>query len=79
MDCQESIILLSEYHDGSLSEPVGIEVRIHLDGCPPCADIYRELDEIISWAIQLRENQQLDFPDENTLWLRMGLVERKAY
>lgn len=79
MDCHESITLLSEYRDGVLIESITIEVRAHLDGCPPCADIYRELDEIVHWAVGLRENPGINFPDENVLWQRMRIAERKIH
>ncbi|HYJ46309.1 MAG TPA: zf-HC2 domain-containing protein [Pyrinomonadaceae bacterium] len=79
MDCVESITLLSEYHEGALDEPVSIEVRIHLRDCPPCADVYNELKEIVTKAVALREYQEINFPDENSLWLRMRLAEREAH
>ena len=79
MDCTESIILLSEFHDDALDEHRRVEVQTHLSDCPPCADVLRDLDEIVHRAVTLREYQEINFPDEDVLWLRMGLRERKIH
>lgn len=73
MKCTESITLLSDFRDGQLGNAEQTEMRTHLEKCPPCAGIFSELDTIVLIALALREDQKIDFPDENLIWQRMRL------
>lgn len=71
MDCEESLPLLSEYHAGALDETQLKDVRQHLDGCPPCCDVYHDVESIVASASSLRSEDGISFPDENTVWQRL--------
>ena len=71
MDCEESLELLSEYHAGALGEPDNGGVREHLDCCPPCDDVYHDVETIVHSAPSLREEESISFPDENAIWQRI--------
>jgi hypothetical protein len=71
MDCEESLALLSEYHAGALDESSHGGVRAHLDGCPPCCDVYQDVESIVVSASSLRGEDGISFPDENAVWQRL--------
>jgi len=71
MDCEESLELLSEYHAGALNETASGGVREHLDCCPPCDDVYHDVEAIVVSATSLRTEEGISFPDENTVWQRI--------
>ena len=72
MECEESVELLSELHAGSLEETRAVLVRRHLADCPPCCDVYDELQTIVITATSLgQSNDTLEFPDENIIWQRI--------
>jgi predicted anti-sigma-YlaC factor YlaD len=71
MDCEESLPLLSEYHAGALDETKLNGVRQHLDGCPPCCDVYHDVESIVVSASSLRSEDGISFPDENAVWQRL--------
>ena len=71
MECAESINLLSDLYDGSLDEVARTQVQTHLAECPPCANIFGELGEIVNMAVALNFKQEIAFPDEDALWQRM--------
>jgi predicted anti-sigma-YlaC factor YlaD len=72
MECEESVELLSELHAGSLEETRAILVRRHLADCPPCCDVYDELQTIVITAPSLgHSSDTLEFPDENIIWQRI--------
>jgi predicted anti-sigma-YlaC factor YlaD len=74
MECEESVELLSELHAGTLEETRAILVRRHLADCPPCCDVYDELQTIVITATSLgQSNDTLEFPDENIIWQRITL------
>lgn len=70
MECARSVELLSDFHDGTLEQALYIEVRTHLDGCPPCAAVYQDILRIIFVASELRQTPQIKFPDPNAVWQR---------
>jgi predicted anti-sigma-YlaC factor YlaD len=71
MECEESLELLSEYHAGALDETRRDGVREHLGCCPPCDDIYHDVETIIVSASSLREEEGISFPDETAVWQRI--------
>ncbi len=72
MECEESVELLSELHAGTLEETRAVLVRRHLADCPPCCDVYDELQTIVITATSLgQSNDTLEFPDENIVWQRI--------
>jgi hypothetical protein len=79
MECAESVALLSEYREGTLGETVLVQVRAHLKVCPPCMDVYLDLETIVIAASHLREEQTIPFPDETVIWRRIGLGRRPIY
>jgi predicted anti-sigma-YlaC factor YlaD len=79
MKCEESIPLLSEFRDGALGNIEQVQVRTHLSKCPPCTEIFSELETIVLTAQALREDQKMDFPDENLIWQRMRLTNQTIH
>lgn len=79
MKCTESLSLLSDFHDHLLDDPVERRVKSHLDGCPPCANIFSELSEIVQVSVRLNQNPSIDFPDEDDIWRRMRLADPKIH
>jgi predicted anti-sigma-YlaC factor YlaD len=79
MDCSESLPLLSDFHDGSLDDLLRIQVQTHLARCPPCADVFSDLSEIVNVAVALNLKPELAFPDEDALWQRMRIAEPKVH
>lgn len=71
MDCEESLPLLSEYHAGALDDTQRTGVRTHLDDCPPCCDVYHDVELIVVSATSLRGEEGISFPDENAVWQRL--------
>jgi len=71
MDCEESLPLLSEYHAGALDDTQRNGVRQHLDDCPPCCDVYDDVESIVVSATSLRGEDGISFPDENAVWQRL--------
>jgi anti-sigma factor RsiW len=80
MDCAKSLALLSEFRDGALDEEYRAMVRAHLALCPPCEDVFQDLDTIVAAAaLMLRAEKEISFPDENLLWQRMALTGRTIH
>ena len=79
MDCEKSIELLSDFHDGELNEQWRIEVSAHLAGCQPCAGLYGDLDSIVLAASALRAGQDISYPDEEALWQRLSLADGEIH
>ena len=71
MDCEESLPLLSEYHAGALDDTKRDGVRQHLADCPPCCDVYDDVESIVSSARSLSGEEGISFPDENAVWQRL--------
>lgn len=79
MDCDESLVLLSEYREGTLNEMVLVEIRAHLAECPPCMDVFIDLEAIVVAASGLRSQQEITFPDETVIWQRMSIHKRPIH
>ncbi|HEX8141579.1 MAG TPA: zf-HC2 domain-containing protein [Pyrinomonadaceae bacterium] len=80
MDCAKSLELLSDFHDNGLDETMRVEVRTHLDECPPCAGVFLDLDTIVLAATVLRaEEPGMAFPDEQVIWQRMSIGRRTIH
>ncbi|MGB7924034.1 MAG: zf-HC2 domain-containing protein [Pyrinomonadaceae bacterium] len=79
MECAESLALLSDYREGALDQTNQVAVQSHLAGCPPCKDVFLDLETIVIAAQGLRGEQNINFPDENTLWQRMGVSKRTIH
>ena len=74
MECEESVELLSELHAGALEETQALLIRRHLAECPPCCGVFDDIQTIVITASRLgQSNDQLEFPDENTIWHRVTL------
>jgi predicted anti-sigma-YlaC factor YlaD len=73
MECEESVELLSELHAGTLEETTAVLVRRHLADCPPCCDVFEDLQTIVITATSLGRMNDLEFPDENVVWQRITL------
>jgi predicted anti-sigma-YlaC factor YlaD len=71
MDCEESLPLLSEYHADALDNTQKNGVRQHLGDCPPCCDVYHDVESIVTSASSLRGEEGISFPDENAVWQRI--------
>jgi len=51
VDCSETIERLYIYLDGELTDEIRIEIKRHLDDCPPCLDAFdfeAELRQVIA-------------------------------
>ena len=79
MDCTESLTLLSDLHDGALDDALQSQVQMHLAGCLPCKDVFGDLSQIVNVAVALNLKQEIPFPDEDALWQRMKLADRKVH
>lgn len=71
MECEESLELLSEYQANALDESRRDGVREHLGCCPPCDDVYHDVETIVVSASSLREEDGISFPDETAIWQRI--------
>ncbi|MGI9104922.1 MAG: zf-HC2 domain-containing protein [Pyrinomonadaceae bacterium] len=71
MDCEQSLEVLSEYYAGDLGEIERVAVHVHLSCCPPCNDVYLDVEIIVVSARVLRAEDGVSFPDENAVWQRM--------
>ena len=77
MECEESVALLSELHAGALEETKALLIRRHLADCPPCCDVYDELQTIVVTATTLGQSyDNLQFPDEEQVWQRITILRR---
>lgn len=78
MDCVQSLLLLSDYHDGSLDEEPRSLIIIHLEECTPCMGIFKDLQVIVTSATVIRGEDGITFPDENLIWQRMQIIRTSA-
>jgi len=72
MNCEQSMQELTLYLDRELSEAEILEVRQHLDECPPCRHCYEfqaELKRLVR-----KECASEGAPDRLRLWVRRLLV-----
>lgn len=72
-ECEKSLGLLSDYHDGALDELERAFISTHLAKCKPCEGIYKELDTIVLTATLLRNEDDIAFPDEEAIWQRISV------
>jgi anti-sigma factor RsiW len=54
MRCKEAQKLVSEYVDGSLEERRAAELEKHLESCPDCREVLRDLESIVREARSLK-------------------------
>ena len=73
MNCDKSLKLLSEYHDGSLNVIEAVRIRMHLMICPSCRGIFHDLEMIVSAAAELRDKSSGACPDDKIGWRRFEL------
>jgi predicted anti-sigma-YlaC factor YlaD len=74
MNCEKSLKLLSEFHDGSLNVIEAVRVRMHLMICPSCRGIFHDLELIVSAAAELRDKSPVACPDDKAGWQRFELA-----
>ena len=67
-------MLLSDFHDRSLSMIETARVRMHLMICVSCRGISHDLEQIISAAAELKEKGHITFPDQKAGWQRFESV-----
>ena len=72
-DCEKSLDLLSDFRDGALGELDVTWIRAHLDGCHDCDGVFKDLDMIVATAGALRVEDAIAFPDEDAVWVRIGM------
>jgi anti-sigma factor RsiW len=73
MECAQSLELLSDLNDGLLAEAEQLLVRAHLDGCPPCCNVFYELQMIVVTAKDLHADADIAYPDETVIWQRLTI------
>ena len=79
MECAKSLEVLSDFHAGTLDESEAVQVHAHLAKCPPCMNVFQDLDLIVSAASDLRGAESISFPDENALWQRLRLAKHAVH
>jgi anti-sigma factor (TIGR02949 family) len=47
MSCDELLRRLTEYREGVLNESLCVEIRRHISTCDPCADVQRDLEDLV--------------------------------
>jgi Putative zinc-finger len=47
MNCDDLLRRLTEYGEGTLDEAICMEIRLHLATCTPCADVQRDLQDLV--------------------------------
>ena len=75
MDCAQSLLMLSEYRDKALDDDYFALVKEHLEKCPPCMVIFKDIDLIVMSAPAILEEEGITFPDENVIWQRMRITK----
>jgi len=74
MICTQNITLLSDFHDGLLSEIETAQIRTHLTMCPSCRAISQDLEQIITAAAELRDKDCATGPNEKASWRQFELA-----
>lgn len=74
MDCAKSLSLLSDYRDGALDDGNRTLVGQHLDGCPPCMCIFKDIETIIITARAFASEDGVAYPDEEIFWQRITIT-----
>jgi predicted anti-sigma-YlaC factor YlaD len=70
MNCAKNTTLLSDFHDGLLSDIDSARVRTHLMLCRSCREVFHDLELIISTAAELRDENSVTYPQEKAGWQR---------
>jgi anti-sigma factor RsiW len=73
MNCEKYQNLLSDLIDGSLSPTVCQEVEAHLSACAPCAEARTDLQAIVAYCRELR-NEYETVPNERAMWIGISNV-----
>src|SRR5215813_8466461 len=73
MNCEKYQNLLSDLIDGSLTPAVCEEVEAHLSACPPCAEARTDLQAIVAYCREHRDEYE-DVPNERAMWLGISNV-----
>jgi anti-sigma factor (TIGR02949 family) len=47
MNCDDLLRRLTEYREGTLDSALCAEIRLHLTTCHPCADVQRDLEDLV--------------------------------
>ncbi len=71
MNCEKYQNLLSDFIDGSLTPQDHNSVETHLSGCVVCAEVRSDLDAIVVFCLEHREEYDA-VPNERALWLRIS-------
>ena len=71
--------MLSDLHDGALDDVLRTQVQSHLSLCQPCMNIFGDLGEIVNLAVALNREPGINFPDEDAIWQRMRLADKKIH
>ena len=72
MGCKETVAKLQTYLDRELTEIEMVEVRYHLDACPPCENFFRfeaHLKRLV-WTCHASEKAPSDLLDRISSRLR---------
>ncbi|HSS22464.1 MAG TPA: anti-sigma factor [Pyrinomonadaceae bacterium] len=73
MNCEKCQVLISDFLDGSLSQPDQSTLTAHLDECLSCADVRNDLQSILGYCAAHRGEYSAP-PNEQALWLRIRNV-----
>lgn len=70
MNCEECQELLSDLVDNALNDKDRAVLEAHLEGCVPCLGIRDDLNSIVSFCREHREEYEAP-PNPRALWLRI--------
>jgi anti-sigma factor RsiW len=73
MKCDELLKRFAEYADGALSDDLCTEIAKHLERCPPCADLERDLKDLQRMC---REQPRPCLPEEARRRIEQLLKDR---
>lgn len=62
--CEDVLVLISAALDGELSVEESQELQAHLDACPTCSALYRELSGLHQAARELAEETPVISPEK---------------
>jgi predicted anti-sigma-YlaC factor YlaD len=74
MNCIQSLMSLSDFHDGLLSNVETAQVRAHLTLCPSCQEVFHDLELIVTTAAELRDEDCVTCPSEKVGWQRLQMA-----
>ena len=70
MNCEKCQEVLSDYLDGAMAGDDRATFNAHLEECFPCFNVHAELDSIVNYCREYREDYVAP-PNEHALWLRI--------